>query len=163
MRLYALLVSLVCVLLSPLTLLAQSDQSGPSVSVPRLINVTGVFQPVDGQSPAAVEVVTLSIYAEAAGGLLRKAADQRELQRGFVGRGLAGVGAGAAQDVHRDRGSGFDRGGIRRRGRARDVGELEARRVRGGNAADLSHRGSSRPIRSVAAGSRRSRVCERSR
>jgi hypothetical protein len=31
-----------------------------------LINISGVFQPADGQPPAPVEVVTLSIYAEPA-------------------------------------------------------------------------------------------------
>ena len=41
----------------------------PSVTVPRLIQITGVFQPVDGQPPSAVEIVTLSVYAEADGGL----------------------------------------------------------------------------------------------
>ena len=36
--------------------------------MPRLINLTGVFQPVDGQPPRAVETVTLAIYAEPTGG-----------------------------------------------------------------------------------------------
>jgi endosialidase-like protein len=40
----------------------------PSVSVPRLINITGVFRPADGQPPAAVETVTLAIYADELGG-----------------------------------------------------------------------------------------------
>ena len=39
-----------------------------SPSVPRLINISGVFQPADGQPASAVETVTLSIYAEAEGG-----------------------------------------------------------------------------------------------
>src|SRR3954469_8075328 len=47
--------------------LAQSDQQ-PTASVPRLINITGGFRPADGQPPATVETVTLSIYAEQAGG-----------------------------------------------------------------------------------------------
>jgi hypothetical protein len=42
--------------------------SSQDVAVPRLITVTGVFQPVDGQPPRAVEAVTLSIYADAVGG-----------------------------------------------------------------------------------------------
>ena len=37
--------------------------------MPRLIQITGVFQPVDGQPPSAVEIVTLSVYADADGGL----------------------------------------------------------------------------------------------
>jgi len=40
----------------------------PSVSVPRLINITGAFRPADGQPPAAVETVTLAIYADEQGG-----------------------------------------------------------------------------------------------
>ena len=60
--------AMVLMLTSPVLLLAQSFQPGRSVSVPRLINVSGVFQPVDGQSPAPVEAVTLSIYAEPEGG-----------------------------------------------------------------------------------------------
>ena len=59
---------LVLLLMSPAASLAQSSQPGPSVSVPRLINISGVFQPADGQPPAAVEAVTLSIYAEPEGG-----------------------------------------------------------------------------------------------
>jgi len=40
----------------------------PDQSVPRLINLTGVFRPADGQPPAAVETVTLAIYADPQGG-----------------------------------------------------------------------------------------------
>jgi hypothetical protein len=43
--------------------------SQPSISVPRLIKFSGVFQPADGQPPASMEVVTLSIYAEQQGGV----------------------------------------------------------------------------------------------
>ncbi|HEY6508356.1 MAG TPA: hypothetical protein VIY56_10110 [Vicinamibacterales bacterium] len=57
------------VLTSPLPARAQSAAAGPTVSVPRLVHITGVFQPVDGQPPAPVEVVTLSIYTEPEGGL----------------------------------------------------------------------------------------------
>ena len=52
--------------LSPLTLRAQSSQ--PSVSVPRVINVSGVYQPADGTPPPAGTVVTLSVYADQDGG-----------------------------------------------------------------------------------------------
>ena len=51
--------------LSPLTALAQVSQEP---SVPRVINITGVFRPADGQPPAAVETVTLAIYADAIDG-----------------------------------------------------------------------------------------------
>src|SRR3954470_18090179 len=58
---------LTILLVSHVPVLAQSAQSS-STSVPRLINVTGVFRPADGQAPAAVESVTLSIYADQEGG-----------------------------------------------------------------------------------------------
>ena len=51
--------------LSPLTALAQVSQEA---SVPRLINITGVFRPADGRPPAAVETVTLAIYGDETGG-----------------------------------------------------------------------------------------------
>ena len=72
MRVFTAALALIIVLTSPASLLAQSSQltdAQPSVSVPRLINISGVFQPADGQPPAPVEVVTLSIYAEQEGGL----------------------------------------------------------------------------------------------
>jgi hypothetical protein len=47
---------------------AQSAQPGPTVSVPRVINISGVYVPADGQPPAGVEAVTLSVYTEAEGG-----------------------------------------------------------------------------------------------
>ena len=37
-------------------------------SVPRLITISGVFRPADGTPPAAVETVTLSVYADPQGG-----------------------------------------------------------------------------------------------
>ena len=58
-------------LLSPLAVLAQPAQPTATLSVPRLINISGVFQPADSQPPAPVEVVTLSVYAEPEGGLPR--------------------------------------------------------------------------------------------
>ena len=54
-------------LVSQATASAQSAQD-PSVSVPRLIHITGAFRPADGQPPASVETVTLSVYADAEGG-----------------------------------------------------------------------------------------------
>jgi hypothetical protein len=53
--------------LSPLSTYAQSVQE-PSGPVPRLITITGVFHPADGQPLNAVETVTLSIYADPVGG-----------------------------------------------------------------------------------------------
>ena len=51
----------------PIGLLGQSPTTA-SVSVPRLVSVTGVYQPADGQPPPAGTVVTLLIYAEQQGG-----------------------------------------------------------------------------------------------
>ncbi len=67
-RISTALVTVVCVL-SSVTAFGQSAPANPSITVPRLIQISGVFQPVDGQPPSAVEIVTLSVYAEAAGGL----------------------------------------------------------------------------------------------
>ena len=72
MRVFASALATIIVLTSTASVHAQSlkhTDSAPSTSVPRLINVSGVFQPADGQPPAPVEVVTLSIYAEPDGGV----------------------------------------------------------------------------------------------
>ena len=61
-------VVLLVVVVSASAMSAQSSQSASSQSVPRLINVSGVFQPANGQPASAVETVTLSIYADAEGG-----------------------------------------------------------------------------------------------
>jgi hypothetical protein len=63
-----LLAGLVLALSSPMGVLGLSAQTTPSVSVPRFINVTGVYQPADGQPPPASTVVTLLIYADQQGG-----------------------------------------------------------------------------------------------
>ena len=49
---------------------AVGAQSQPQavVSVPRLITLTGVYQPATGQPAPAGTVVTLAIYAEPTGG-----------------------------------------------------------------------------------------------
>src|SRR5262245_46800417 len=60
---------LILILLVPVVALAQSEPPNVSATVPRLIQVTGAFQPADGQAPSAVEIVTVSIYAEADAGL----------------------------------------------------------------------------------------------
>jgi hypothetical protein len=59
---------LALIVLVPTAISAQSSQSVSSTSVPRLINVTGVFQPANGQPAGRVETVTLSIYADQEGG-----------------------------------------------------------------------------------------------
>ena len=64
----AALVATAVTLISPLTVRAQSSEPSPAVAVPRLINVSGVFTPADGQPPTAVEAVTLAIYTEPEGG-----------------------------------------------------------------------------------------------
>jgi len=43
-------------------------QSTQDQSAPRLITITGVYRPADGQPPATVETVTLSVYADPQGG-----------------------------------------------------------------------------------------------
>ena len=65
----AAIVSMALVLAAAPPVRAQSPQPPPSISVPRVINITGVFQPADGQPPAPTEVVTLSIYAQQEGDL----------------------------------------------------------------------------------------------
>jgi Chaperone of endosialidase len=55
-------------LISTSTALAQTAATGPSAAVPRVINLAGVFQPVDGQPLRAVETVTLALYADPTGG-----------------------------------------------------------------------------------------------
>ena len=57
----------VLLFLSPTRGVAQSSQDA-SLSVPRLITITGVYRPADGKPPAAIETVTLSVYADAEGG-----------------------------------------------------------------------------------------------
>ena len=59
---------LLVVVVSASAISAQSSQSASSQSVPRLINVSGVFRPANGQPASAVETVTLSIYADSEGG-----------------------------------------------------------------------------------------------
>jgi Chaperone of endosialidase len=50
------------------TVSAQSAQPPARTAVPRVIAITGVFQPADGQPPRAVETATLALYAEPTGG-----------------------------------------------------------------------------------------------
>ena len=58
----------VLIVVSASAISAQSLQSVSSQSVPRLINISGVFRPANGQPASAVETVTLSIYADSEGG-----------------------------------------------------------------------------------------------
>jgi hypothetical protein len=44
-------------------------QSPTVTSVPRIVRVTSTFHPADGRPPAAVETMTLSLYAEETGGV----------------------------------------------------------------------------------------------
>jgi hypothetical protein len=69
MRVFTAALALIIALISPTNLLAQSPQStlSLSTSVPRLINITGVFRPADGSQPAPVETVMLAVYAEETG------------------------------------------------------------------------------------------------
>ena len=72
MRVFTSALASIIVMTSIASLHAQSSQltgSQSSVSVPRLIKFSGVFQPADGQPPASIEVITLSIYAEQEGGV----------------------------------------------------------------------------------------------
>ncbi len=68
MRLLSAMSSIIIVMLSISAISAQSLQSLSSQSVPRLINVTGVFRPANGQPAGGAETVTLSIYADQQGG-----------------------------------------------------------------------------------------------
>jgi hypothetical protein len=55
-------------LLHPALLRAQSAPSTPQTSVPRLVQISGVYHPADGQLAAPVESVTVAIYADETGG-----------------------------------------------------------------------------------------------
>jgi hypothetical protein len=70
-ELYAATVGLVLTIVSAQGAHAQVAQPNPptsSGSVPRVINITGVFQPVDGQPLRPLETVTLAIYTDETGG-----------------------------------------------------------------------------------------------
>jgi Chaperone of endosialidase len=56
----------IALLVSPIAAIAQAQDQ--SASIPRLITITGVYRPADGTPSAAVETVTLSVYAEQQGG-----------------------------------------------------------------------------------------------
>ena len=56
------------VVISPSALFAQSSPGASSTTVPRLINISGVFRPADGQPAGAVQTVTFSVYADEEGG-----------------------------------------------------------------------------------------------
>src|SRR5688500_4614125 len=64
----AAVITLLFVVLTPRAALGQSSsQSANAVTVPRVVNISGVFAPAEGQRPG-VEVVTLAVYAEETGG-----------------------------------------------------------------------------------------------
>jgi hypothetical protein len=58
--------AIVVLLASPIE--GQTLPPGPSVSVPRVMNLAGVFQPVDGQPLRAVETITVALYTDPTGG-----------------------------------------------------------------------------------------------
>jgi endosialidase-like protein len=58
----------IALLVPPMTAIAQTA-TDQSAAIPRLITITGVYRPADGTPPAAVETVTLSVYAEQQGGV----------------------------------------------------------------------------------------------
>jgi hypothetical protein len=60
--------TVVVALLWPAIFLAQAPQSAPTISQPRLINISGTLRPADGQSPAGVHAVTVAIYTDETGG-----------------------------------------------------------------------------------------------
>ena len=60
-------VGLVC-LLTATILYAQPSSRSAADSVPRVMHMTGVFVPANGQPAGAVETVTVAIYAEEKGG-----------------------------------------------------------------------------------------------
>src|SRR5580765_7879942 len=68
MRLLSAMSSLIVVVPFASAISAQSAQSVSSQSIPRLINIAGVFRPADGQPAGAVAPVTVSIYADQQGG-----------------------------------------------------------------------------------------------
>jgi hypothetical protein len=60
--------AVVFALLWPAIFLAQSTQSAPTISEPRLINISGTFRAADGQAPAGMHAITLAVYAQETGG-----------------------------------------------------------------------------------------------
>ena len=94
----AALAALALPLMFPLILFAQASQSSLPLAVPRVINVTGVLQPADGQPAAAEEMVTVSISADSAADRLQVFGDIRVGTAGsngcindFSGSAIAGV------------------------------------------------------------------------
>ena len=64
MRLIVVLIVTFVGFLQPALVRAQSAPSTPATSVPRLIQISGVYHPADGQPAAPVETVTVVLYAE---------------------------------------------------------------------------------------------------
>ena len=67
MRRLCSFVAILFALSFPTTARAQAARDS-SAAVPRLINITGVFRPADGQPVGPTATVTLSVYADAEGG-----------------------------------------------------------------------------------------------
>src|SRR6476659_880898 len=68
MRRLSSFVAILFVLLSFASTARAQIAQDSSAAVPRLINVTGVFRPADGQPAGPTATVTLAIYADAEGG-----------------------------------------------------------------------------------------------
>jgi Chaperone of endosialidase len=68
MRVVAVIASIILLGLAPARAANAQSPTGAVVSVPRLVNITGVYQPASGQSAPGGTVVTLTIYAEQTGG-----------------------------------------------------------------------------------------------
>jgi Chaperone of endosialidase len=64
----AVVLGIILVGITPGTSFAQSARPEAVASVPRLITITGAFQPADGQPPPSDVGVTFSIYADQEGG-----------------------------------------------------------------------------------------------
>ena len=75
---YSFVVALGVLCTVPLDVNTQFAQPGPSITVPRVIHITGVFQPADGPPPTAVEVVDC-IDLRHAGGRVAGVAGAAEL------------------------------------------------------------------------------------
>ncbi len=77
---------------------APSDTS-PTATVPPLVRVDGVFAPADGLAPAAVETVTLALYAEEAGDTPALWLETQEVRVDAQGRYVVFLGASSTEGL----------------------------------------------------------------
>ena len=68
-RVFLARVSILSVCILAVSATPARGQSPTLTSVPPFVRVTGSFHPADGQPPAPVETMTLSVYGEATGGV----------------------------------------------------------------------------------------------